>query len=323
MCYELTGCRHAPGDGMRDCSVVFAGLDCEGFRLPTEAEWEYAARAGLTTPLTHNQITSTAWHRSNADEHTHPVGQLQPNPWGFYDMLGNVQEWVSDTPSPYPTDDATDPLAAVDDQHRIRRGGSYRSFYLSVRFADRSDAFASSRGREFSTGFRLARTASPSQTVENNAANMVNPVATDVQTESVAPTESNHSNVPDQFMIDNVAVDLAEENEYSAGGWAGGSVEVYRRETDTGPCRGWTPDEPNHILVVHQRSFIRISVASRSDTTLSIEGPDGTFCSDDVHGFNPQIEAELSTGTYRIWVGTYSQRAAQRSPEYTIHFILG
>src|SRR5262245_50377667 len=65
------------------------------YRLPTEAEWENACRAGSSEPR-HGQPQDVAWHHDNADEKPHPVGQKTPNPWGFHDMLGNVWEWCQD-----------------------------------------------------------------------------------------------------------------------------------------------------------------------------------------------------------------------------------
>ena len=65
------------------------------YRLPTEAEWEYAARAGADSPNS-GPLGDVAWHAANSEDETHPVGQKKPNTWGLYDMQGNVREWVSD-----------------------------------------------------------------------------------------------------------------------------------------------------------------------------------------------------------------------------------
>lgn len=66
------------------------------YRLPTEAEWEYAARAGATNPPSPAELDAVAWYAANSEDESHPVGQKKPNAWGLYDMLGNVREWVED-----------------------------------------------------------------------------------------------------------------------------------------------------------------------------------------------------------------------------------
>jgi len=103
------------------------------YRLPTEAEWEYACRAGTTTRYYFgddaNQLGDYAWYKGNSQNTTHPVGQKRPNAWGLYDMSGNVWEWCEDNwHSSYigaPTDGSAWSINDNDNDYRIRRGGSW------------------------------------------------------------------------------------------------------------------------------------------------------------------------------------------------------
>ena len=94
------------------------------YRLPTEAEWEYAARAG-TTGDRYGNLDAIAWYRDNSGRRTHPVGQKAPNAWGLYDMLGNVYEWVADWYDDYPGGSVTDPQGPPSGSDRVTRGGSW------------------------------------------------------------------------------------------------------------------------------------------------------------------------------------------------------
>ncbi|HVR87625.1 MAG TPA: formylglycine-generating enzyme family protein, partial [Planctomycetota bacterium] len=97
--------------------------------MPTEAQWEYACRAGTRTRWTFGDnekgIGEYAWTKENSGGQTHPVAQKKPNPWGLYDMCGNLWEWCQDWGAPYPAGDAVDPTGAATGDRRILRGGSF------------------------------------------------------------------------------------------------------------------------------------------------------------------------------------------------------
>jgi len=107
------------------------------YRLPTEAEWEYAARAG-TTGATYGPIASIAWYSSNSGNQTHAVRGLQANPWNLYDMLGNVWEWTADWSGSYSAGAATDPLGPASGSFRVYRGGSWYNVESFARASQRS-----------------------------------------------------------------------------------------------------------------------------------------------------------------------------------------
>jgi formylglycine-generating enzyme required for sulfatase activity len=106
------------------------------YRLPTEAEWEYAARAGSTAVL-YGSIYSNAWYSSNSGGRTHPVKQTTPNAWNLYDMLGNVWEWTQDWFGDYAAESATDPTGPVTGSERVNRGGAWDSGASLVRTSSR------------------------------------------------------------------------------------------------------------------------------------------------------------------------------------------
>jgi formylglycine-generating enzyme required for sulfatase activity len=112
------------------------------YRLPTEAEWEYACRAGSGGLLAGGDaLDEIAWYDANADGQTHPVGQKKPNAWGLYDMHGNVAEWCADYYAPpYPTSEVSDPLGPAEGKARVVRGGSWASFERGCRCASRGSA---------------------------------------------------------------------------------------------------------------------------------------------------------------------------------------
>jgi formylglycine-generating enzyme required for sulfatase activity len=140
-----------------------------GFRLPTEAEWEYAARAGTSTSRhfgdDESLVAKHVWYDgSTKRERAYPVGRLPPNQWGLFDMLGNVWEWTFDRRQPYPsgdgvTDDVEDRVLRVsNDVARTRRGGSFAYEWFTVRSAHRGDVTYFPIQTRDNVGFRVART---------------------------------------------------------------------------------------------------------------------------------------------------------------------
>jgi formylglycine-generating enzyme required for sulfatase activity len=96
------------------------------WRLPTEAEWEYAARAG-TTGARYGELDTIAWYGGNSGSQTHPVKQKTANAWGLYDTMGNVWEWCADWSVDYSTGSVTDPKGPSSGSDRVFRGGSWRN----------------------------------------------------------------------------------------------------------------------------------------------------------------------------------------------------
>jgi formylglycine-generating enzyme required for sulfatase activity len=128
------------------------------YRLPTEAEWEYACRAGTTGRYCFGDdeamLDEYGWFQDNADGHTHPVASKKPNPRGLYDMHGNVWEWCRDTFGDYPEGPATDPLGALQGAYRTGRGGAWSDPAKACRSAYRSGSAPTNSGSDM--GFRLA-----------------------------------------------------------------------------------------------------------------------------------------------------------------------
>lgn len=122
------------------------------YRLPTEEEWEYAARAGTTEEYAGN-LDEMSWYKANSDNKTHEVATKKPNPWGIYDMHGNVWEWCQDWYRDYPSDSQPDPTA---NPCKVIRGGSW---YFGDDYSRSAFRFYITPDvRSNHLGFRLVRT---------------------------------------------------------------------------------------------------------------------------------------------------------------------
>jgi formylglycine-generating enzyme required for sulfatase activity len=156
-CYE----KNQKGEYAEGMKVAPNYEQLQGYRLPTEAEWEIACRAGAGTAFSFGEpeelLRKYAWARPNSVEKLHPTGLLKPNDWGIFDMHGNAWEWCQDRYMAVTNQgrkDAT--LPVIDDDQFTLRGGSYNSPLSSVRCAFRRPN--ETEDRDDNIGFRLART---------------------------------------------------------------------------------------------------------------------------------------------------------------------
>jgi len=153
-------------EGLKPCYTINAKtVSCDfksdGYRLPTEAEWEYAAlgadKAKTTRFAGSDNIEEVAWYSANADNQTHPVGVKQANELGLFDMSGNVWEWCWDWYGPYTQDEKDNPTGAASGTYRVRRGGSWLSQDPHCRITNR---YLHNPGYSFTNvGFRVVRSA--------------------------------------------------------------------------------------------------------------------------------------------------------------------
>jgi formylglycine-generating enzyme required for sulfatase activity len=143
---KFTGCDDCPVDRVswNDAQNFINQLNQmtgKRFRLPTEAEWEYAARGGNKSKgykySGSNNIDSVAWHIDNSDDKTHPVGLKLPNELGIYDMSGNVWEWCNDWNGDYSKNAKTNPKGPSTGTSRVYRGGSWTSIAERCRISNR------------------------------------------------------------------------------------------------------------------------------------------------------------------------------------------
>lgn len=139
------------------------------YRLPTEAEWEYAARAGSTAlrPFSVLAMDEYAWYIHNSNDEVQAVAQLEPNAWGLYDMYGNVWEWVSDwySPTAYKESVKVNPQGPAQGSKKVRRGGSFHCQPHLIRSAYRA---ANSPEQGYSVlGFRIVADKKTSKAMKN------------------------------------------------------------------------------------------------------------------------------------------------------------
>jgi len=168
-CYTLTGCTGNPGEGMV-CTHLASLLSCTGYHLPTEAQWERAARGITQTRFSHGDVLECGdgceacpahdqymLYCGNASGATEPVGSRLPNAFGLVDMHGSVYEFVHDYyQASLGTDPVTDPFSPGTSNNRVVRGGAWLYTVAWSRSANRNEYLPTSRGAD--VGFRLART---------------------------------------------------------------------------------------------------------------------------------------------------------------------
>jgi formylglycine-generating enzyme required for sulfatase activity len=149
-----------------DLQSVRCDFSADGYRLPTEAEWEYACRAGTTSAYSFGSnaadLAAYAWFKKDSQNTTHPVGQKRPNPWGLYDMYGNVAEWCYDVYDEgyYQHQAGESPTGPASGEERVLRGGSWAvaadACRSSARFSD-APGFADVCFGYDAYGFRCVR----------------------------------------------------------------------------------------------------------------------------------------------------------------------
>ncbi len=169
--YSFTSITKAPETGCSALDSLSTDLYRSGYRLPTEAQWEYACRAGSTTPYFWGSDTSAdtmgaySWYFMNAADSTHPVATKKPNAWRLYDMSGNVWQWCNDWFGTYTDSAQVDPTGPQTGDYQVVRGGSwvlmFGSFYLAG-LRHSASRYGMDPGnwyntRSWYTGFRCAR----------------------------------------------------------------------------------------------------------------------------------------------------------------------
>jgi formylglycine-generating enzyme required for sulfatase activity len=161
-------------EGLKPCydenDATKCNFDADGYRLPTEAEWEYACRAGTTTDYSFGndvrKLGDYGWFLDNTGKKTHPVRQKKANPWGLFDMHGNVAEWCHDAFAKDFYKDSPDknPRGPAQGAQKVLRGGSWKSSAEAARSSSRmgeNPGFADACLAPDAIGFRCVRKAPP------------------------------------------------------------------------------------------------------------------------------------------------------------------
>ena len=152
--YSFFGVKGIPGEERFSIEEVEWDEESEGYRLPTEAEWEYTCRAGTTAPR-YGLLNQIAWFSENSNNRTHTVGQKSSNYFGLYDMIGNVWEWCWDWYGEYSRREQTNPKGPIAGTCRVFRGGSWGD---NARYCRAARRYRGDSGNRYDyVGFRPCR----------------------------------------------------------------------------------------------------------------------------------------------------------------------
>ncbi|MBI5091162.1 MAG: SUMF1/EgtB/PvdO family nonheme iron enzyme [Candidatus Hydrogenedentes bacterium] len=284
------------------------------FRLPSEAEWEYACRAGTRTRFywgddpSYADISNYAWWSSNSGNQTHDVGGKLPNAWGLYDMGGNVYEYCQDWYGSYSSGAVTDPAGPSSGSNGISRGGGFSSPGSDCRSAGRLADSPGSASNGIYTGFRLARTSSAAPTVASflinrGAAEVMSHTVTLDNTCTTPPTHYMASENPDFFGASWQTYSNAPSFDLSSGN---GTKTVYLKVKNADGESGRTSD----TIAVNELTILLPQALSDTPVPLvMVWCPAGTFMMGAYPGEQDSVGNEVPqhqvTLTHGFWMGKY------------------